>query len=177
MSHALKLAGQTFGRLTVLQRGPSGLGAARWWCRCRCGEQRLVFASNLVRGHTQSCGCLERENRGRPPTHGFTTGRQQNPVYAAWANLIYRCTNPRAPLYRYYGGRGIQVCVRWRESFEAFFADVGPRPAGRIGRRPAFSIDRIDNDGNYEPGNVRWATLKEQRANQRRVQRPGTATI
>jgi hypothetical protein len=83
--------------------------------------------------------------------------------------MIQRCTNPRDPQWPNYGGRGITVCRRWRDSFIAFLADVGHRPAGRVGGRSGFSLDRINNDGNYEPGNVRWATPQQQRRNQRKA--------
>lgn len=90
--------------------------------------------------------------------HGHKRVEVETTEYRVWKGIIQRCTNPKRLSWRYYGGRGITVCDRWRFSFENFLADMGPRPAGR-------SIDRIDNDGNYEPGNCRWATCKEQRAN------------
>ena len=93
-------------------------------------------------------------------THGHYSGGQQSPTYVSWRSLIQRCTNPNKINWKYYGGRGITICKRWRESFEAFLEDMGERP-------DFTSIDRIDNDGNYEPGNCRWATRKQQRANQR----------
>jgi hypothetical protein len=90
------------------------------------------------------------------------------PEYYAWAASIRRCHNPRNPYYRNYGGRGIQVCDRWRKSFANFLSDVGVRPS------PELTLDRVNNDGNYEPGNVRWATRSEQNSNQRRQSRKAT---
>jgi hypothetical protein len=92
----------------------------------------------------------------KPTTHNRSRTRE----YSSWLNLIQRCTNPKNPRYKHYGGRGITVCPEWRLSFEQFFKDMGPRPEGR-------SIDRINNDGNYEPGNCRWATAYEQNFNKR----------
>jgi hypothetical protein len=94
-------------------------------------------------------------------THGHTRGHAMTPEYTAWMSMRRRCEDPRGPMFRHYGGRGISVCRRWRKSFEAFLADVGPRPS------PLHSLDRIDNDRNYEPGNVRWATRIEQASNKR----------
>lgn len=121
---------------------------------CDCGATKSVYVSHLKRGATRSCGC----NPGRKVRHG----RHGSPEYMCWQSIIQRCTNPNSESYRrYYGGRGITVCDRWRD-FENFFADMGPRPS------PQHSIDRIDVNGNYEPGNCRWATDDEQVRNTRR---------
>jgi hypothetical protein len=152
------LTGRRFGRLTAVQ--PVGRTAARqtqWRCRCDCGTERIVQSGHLMSGHTQSCGCLIKELAiDRFTTHG---GRRSR-LYRIWCNILQRCTNPNATYYRHYGGRGIKVCDRWRTSFANFAADVGTPP-------PGLSIDRIDNDGHYEPGNVRWATRETQASNQR----------
>lgn len=152
------LTGQRFGRLTVLSfREMSAKGHdALWLVRCECGSQKVVGRGKLRSGRTKSCGCL------RKPHGMFGT-----PEYKAWGSMIQRCTNPKARGYERYGGRGISVCREWTESFQAFFQFLGRRPSKN------HSVDRFpDPSGNYEPGNVRWATTKEQgrnRSNNRRV--------
>jgi hypothetical protein len=111
----------------------------------------------LKRGWTQSCGCLQKDRAKDNAKHGKTG----SPEYHAWSAMIQRCTNPKTKQYKDYGGRGIRVCQKWKCSFESFYADMGPRPS------KAHSIDRKDNDGNYEPGNCRWATEREQKMNTR----------
>lgn len=143
----------------VLRVGECRKGRWRWICRCDCGETREVFGSNLIRGLSQSCGCLTRE---RVKEANTTHGRRHTPEYETWAKIIARCENPKASVFAYYGGRGISVCERWRHSFENFFADMGLKPT------PKHSIDRIDTNGNYEPSNCRWATHTEQMRNTRR---------
>lgn len=156
----VNLLGQTFGRLTVIKqadaRSPHGV---MWVCRCACGRESTVRGKHLRAGRTQSCGCLQSEQTSvRTQTHG----RSRTRVYRIWRAMINRCHYPRYPERHLYGGRGIVVCERWRESFEAFLADMG-EPA------PHLSIDRIDPDGNYEAGNCRWATAAEQARNRRVV--------
>lgn len=161
------LTGQTFGRLSVLSyagRFPhAGKGAnlAHWHCQCTCGAIICVRSWLLIGGYTRSCGCLQREEFSmRIRTHGCTRGKI-TPEYHTWCGIIARCCNPKERGYKYYGGRGIRICDRWRESFAAFLEDMGPRPS------PKHSIDRIDNDGHYEPGNCHWVTHKEQCWNRR----------
>jgi hypothetical protein len=148
------LLGQRFGRLVVVKQATSSPKGARWLCRCRCGNTREIAASNLKR--QRSCGCLAREKSSkRNATHHMS----RSPTYRSWCGMIQRCENPRAEGYELYGGAGIRVCKRWRESFEAFLADMGERPTGK-------SIDRFPKrNGNYEPGNCRWATPSEQAQN------------
>ncbi len=159
------LTGQRFSKLLVVSyRGHDSHGNAYWNCLCDCGQTTIVRSSHLVSGSTVSCGCHRRERAGRigrssagvPLTHGLTYA----PEYTVWASMIQRCTNPNENAYRDYGGRGIAVCERWLK-FEHFYADMGPRPS------PKHMIDRINTNGNYEPGNCRWVTRKEQNRNKR----------
>lgn len=153
---AVVVAGERYGRLVVIgDAGSTALGQRRYKVRCDCGKETTVVGASLRRGATQSCGCLHRE-RFRHEAHG----RSGTPEYRTWQAIIQRCTNPKDRAYQYYGARGVKICERWRNSFAAFLADMGPKP-GR-----SYSIDRIDEDGNYEPGNCRWVTIS---ANSRRA--------
>lgn len=151
--------GTVFGRWTVLAPAKRDKhGRKRFLCRCDCGVEKLVAGTYLRHGKSQSCGCLQRERApGAPIKHGMAG----TPEYRAWQQMRQRCSNRRHVEWRNYGGRGICVCKEWDQSFQAFYEHVGPRPSSQ------HSLDRIDNDGNYEPGNVRWATASEQRRNQR----------
>ncbi len=155
----IDMRGRLYGDLFVVGRQGSSKGksgAATWQCACLCcGEKRVVLGSNLSRGKATGCDWKRREAN---VTHGHSRPRR-TPTYGTWTAMRKRCMNPKDKYYADYGGRGITVCARWL-SFENFLADMGERPAGR-------SIDRIDNARGYEPGNCRWATAREQRANQR----------
>lgn len=157
MKH-IDLTGQRFDRLVALERiGTEKWGGAIWLCQCNCGRRKEIAARVLRRGHARSCGCLISETAIKRCTkHGmFGT-----PTYRVWAGMISRCHSENNKDYPKYGARGVQVCDRWRSSFEAFFADMGERPTG-------LSIDRIDNDKGYAPGNCRWATAQEQTQNRK----------
>lgn len=155
------VAGQRFGMLVAvdLVGGFGPRGAQRWRCRCDCGGEVFVRGYELRVGDKGSCGCARRT--GDLTAANGSAGRTRSPERRSWTDMIQRCTNPKRSKFAIYGGRGISVCAQWRESFDAFLADVGPRP-GR-----GFSLDRIDVNGNYEPGNVRWSSNTEQSRNRR----------
>lgn len=158
MHKRYELTGKIFGKLTVLQfAGMSDAYQSRWIVRCECGTEKIVIGHNLVRGYTRSCGCRQ---GGRSGLHGAVkqTHGQSNksPLYTAWVNIRQRCYNPSNPDYRIYGGRGISVYAEWRDSYEAFQRDMGPT------WQRGLTIDRINTNGNYEPGNCRWVPMSEQ---------------
>lgn len=129
---------------------------------CKCGSQFEAFTCNVTRRHTKSCGCDQDAARKLSfPVHGHSAGSGRSPTYKSWQAMIARCTNPKHPAYqKYYAGRGIKVCDRWRNSFEAFLEDMGERPE-------KMTLDRINGDGNYEPSNCRWADVFTQARNRR----------
>lgn len=153
------LKGKKFGKWLVLEKAPSVGGRSRWFCECECGEKAVVIAQTLLNGHSSKCRkCYKPDGN---ITHGCCTDGKI-PEYHIWNSMKNRCLNPNDKGFKNYGARGISVCDEWKNSFESFYEYVGQRPFD------GASIDRIDNDGNYEPGNVRWATPKEQMANTRK---------
>ena len=157
MGKFIDLTGQTFGRLTVLQRaGKAKDGHIRWLCRCSCGNEVVVSSRNLKHGYTQSCGCLYRETHTK---HGM----HHTSIYGTWQGMKDRCENPNCPSFNNYGGRGIKVCPQWHD-FLNFYNDVSKLP--HFGEK-GYTLDRIDNNGDYCPGNVRWADKKTQGRNKR----------
>lgn len=158
--------GNRYGRLLVQREGVAAISLSgnrqrQWHCLCDCGEETLVRAAKLSGGHTKSCGCLQKEVMAeKMRTHGLRKTR----AYRVWAHMKNRCYNTSYPRYNLWGGRGITVCEEWRDDFAAFFEAMGECPDG-------MSIDRIDNDRGYEPGNCRWATPSQQANNLRTTRR------
>ena len=151
MDKFISMSGKKFGRLTVSSREKNNVrGDARWLCLCDCGNKK-----SLRQNMTKSCGCITKEFPNNK-THGMS----DTPTYQSWEGLKQRCSNPKDKKWKYYGGRGISFCARW-DKFENFLSDMGVKPEG-------LTIDRINNDGNYCPGNCQWATYKQQANNQRR---------
>lgn len=151
------LIGQIFGRLTVTRRAGYRGQRALWECSCECGAAHFATTSDLRYGSIRSCGCLLAGKTASNSRHGQAARSGPSSSYNSWRGMVERCTNPNHVSFSRYGGRGIEVCERWR-TFANFAADMGPRPDG-------CSIDRINPDGNYEPTNCRWATALVQRHN------------
>ena len=164
MKTNVDLTGKRFGRLSVVEYlGVNKHKKRMWLCRCDCGGSTKTTTSALLSGKTKNCSCLRRENcaasvRARSITHGMRNTKE----YHAWCAMKQRCYNPKNENFKNYGGRGITVCESWRNSFEAFYADMGKCPKG-------YSIERMDVNGNYEPANCYWASLLTQANNKRRT--------
>lgn len=155
-------------KLTFIERAEAKSGNSRAVYRCECGNVVTLYKNNVSTGKTLSCGCYNDEVRAvrlrSLPTFGKGTpshGLRKSPEYTVWWGMRMRCEREKNDNYKDYGGRGIKVCHRWRD-FANFYADMGPRPEGT-------TIDRTDNDGDYEPGNCEWVTMKQQAANRRKA--------
>lgn len=160
MSAVKDLTGRRFGRLVVIGRAESTKeGRARWVCLCDCGKTSVKIGKSLLNGHCKSCGCGEYENRVNNVTSHRLSGTR---LYHIWKAMKQRCYYPKHKDYHNYGGRGITVCEEWRKDYVSFH-----NWAISHGYKENLSIDRIDVNGNYEPGNCKWSTAREQRLNQR----------
>ncbi len=160
MKNADLCAGHRFGRLTLIElTGCRNKRGVIWRCVCDCGSVKEANATDLRIGDVKSCGCLGAERiRALKYKHGMAKKGETVPEFWVWSEMHTRCENPKNKHYHRYGGRGISVCERWGE-FGNFIADMGNRPGHE------YSIDRMDNDGNYEPGNCRWTTASVQANN------------
>lgn len=160
MRKAIDLVGVSYGNLTVVSRGANThINKATWNCICSCGNTHNSTASNLKQGKSKSCGCIRSKRTGNlQRTHSDSNSKE----FRSWHAMKTRCLNTKYKRYKDYGGRGITIYLDWITSYASFLAYVGRAPS------PKHSIDRIENDGNYEPGNVKWSTPKEQANNRRK---------
>ncbi|MGH2941084.1 MAG: hypothetical protein ACRDPE_23540 [Solirubrobacterales bacterium] len=176
MGKLIDLEGQVFNRLTVeaLAPKPWKTTRAEWVCVCVCGNEKVAIGQNLLRGRTQSCGCLRHDPDGHrveigvhQERHGHAVRGKTTRTYRSWESMKRRCLNPNANTFQNYGGRGITIDQRWIDSFEVFLREMGERPEG-------MTLDRIDNDKGYSKENCCWSTPQQQMTNTRRSKGKGT---
>lgn len=154
-----EMIGFKVGKLEVIELSHQDKnGSFKWLCKCECGNTKVISQGSLRQGQSLSCGCIQKAfTINRQLKHGMS----HRPIYQTWLDMKKRCTNPKSNEYHNYGGRGIKISEKWINSFQNFFDDVGDIPF------PNAQIDRIDNDGNYELGNIRWSTVEENQRNKR----------
>lgn len=163
MTKILDITGQRFGKLTAIKLDHVRNQQACWLFKCDCGNFKIARATNVKCGSIKSCGCARKDRVPARLKHGYAYRGKITKEYRTWTGIISRCYNKNEKNYKYYGERGIKMCEEWRKSFESFYKDMGDAPT------PDHSIDRIDNDKNYEPSNCRWVTGREQRRNTTRT--------
>jgi len=153
MPVASDLIGKKFGRLTVIRKVKKTKNYVHWECSCECGGTKTTITASLNKGVVKSCGCIHKEITSK---HGM----YKHPLYQTWLNMTQRCNNPKNPIYKYYGARGVKVCDHWLESFENFYNDMGEKPEGA-------SLDRIDDALVYSKETCKWSDKSEQVFNRR----------
>ena len=163
MGKLINITNKRFGRLTALERLPTSKdGHAMWRCVCDCGNEVSVVGKSLRSGHTVSCGCYQKDATSRARKKH---GKSRSKIYTVWCDMKDRCYNEQNKQYADYGGRGITVCERWKNDFRSFFEDVSELPNFGL---DGYTINRKNNDGNYEPDNIEWASRIKQNNNTRR---------
>lgn len=171
MHNFIDLTGQRFGRLVVIERTTNKGDHPSWLCRCDCGGEKIVRGSDLKSGHTQSCGCLHKEvvtSILEQRTNKHTHGKSRTRLYRIWSAMKSRCFDKKRECFKHYGGRGIAVCIEWKDNFQSFHDW-----AMANGYEEHLTIDRIDVNGNYEPSNCRWITLEQQQTNRTNTKKQG----
>ena len=162
----LSLKGEVFGRLTVLDYAYTDKhGKTMWKCKCECGNEVVVVGSHLKNGHTQSCGCIQKESIIK---WSQKHGKRHTRLYYVWLDMKTRCENPKVNSYKNYGGRGVKICEAWRNSFQAFHDWAMSNGYDPNAKRGDCTLDRIDVNGNYCPDNCRWVDMKVQNSNKRK---------